>query len=342
MKLKRVRLEDNSISVAILLEDQWKPLVPWLQFYEESGHRPSPQLREAAADLVLFLMHRFEIEEELQQFLQFVETAAERSLPAVHPDALLPFNPLSFRDFMLWERHFIQSKLGLIQRFKPGAARILTAYQKLTGKPHPKLKPPKMFYEVPVYYMGNHIQFYPDGAEVSWPAYSNALDYELELGIVIARPVYNANPEEALKAVGGFTILNDFSARDQQVKEFFESPFGPVVKAKNFGTALAGVVVTADELFPKLETLVGRVYVNGELWSEGSTAGMAHSIGDVVAYASLEERLIPGELLGTGTLPGCAGVEIGRWLQPGDTVRLEVEGIGTLENRVVPSTDRLS
>ncbi len=335
MKLKKVRLEDNSLSVAVWWEDRWIPLVPLMEWHRNNGYQPSEKMQEAATDVILFLLHREAIEEEVNHLLQQVPDLGEAALPAVRPETLLPFNPLSFRDFMLWEKHFIQAKFGLIKRFKPGAAKVMAAYQKLTGKPHPKLKPPKMFYEVPVYYMGNHIQFFPDGAEIPWPSYSRLLDYELELAVIIARPVYNANPEEALRAVGGFAILNDFSARDQQVKEFFENPFGPVVKTKNFGTGLSSVVVTADEVLPNIHNLKGRVLVNGELWAEGTTEGMAHSIGDMVAYACLEERLIPGEVLGTGTLPGCAGVEIDRWLQPGDTVRLEVEGLGTLENRVV-------
>ncbi len=335
MQVKKVRLEDGTTTVAVFHNNQWIPLQPALTRYQAAGHALSEKMQEAATDVVLFLMHYPTIGEELNAILAFVVEHSDSSLPAMRPEALLPFNPLSFRDFMLWERHYMQSKLGLVRQFKPSAARILSLYQKVTGKPHPKLKPPKMFYDVPVYYMGNHIQFYADGAEVRWPSYSQFVDYELELALIIARPVYNATPEEALKAIGGVAILNDFSARDTQVKEFFESPFGPVVKAKNFGSSLSSVVVTADEILPRLNTLNARVYVNGELWSEGTTEGMAHSLGEVVAYACLEERLIPGEVLGTGTLPGCAGVEIGRWLQPGDVVRLEVEGIGTLENRLV-------
>ncbi len=335
MKLKKVRLEDNQLSIAIQQEDQWIPLVPLLHWWQEQGGNPSPQLQEAATDLILFLMHREIIESEVVSVLKIFQKETSISLPAIRPEPLLPFNPLSFRDFMLWEQHFIQSKAGLIRQFKPAASKILDLYQSIFRKPHPRLKPPSLFYQVPVYYMGNHIQFYADGQEIPWPSYSDYLDYELELAIIIAKPVYNATPEEALKAVGGFSILNDFSARDQQVKEFLESPFGPVVKAKNFGSSLGSVVVTADEILPQIHQLSGRVLVNGEQWSQGTTAGMAHSIGEVVAYACLEERLIPGEVLGTGTLPGCAGVEIGRWIKPGDVVRLEIDGIGTLENRVV-------
>ncbi len=335
MQLKKVRLEDGSTTIAIRRNNQWIPLSPVLHQYQAAGNSISKKMQEAATDLILLLMHRPEIEMEIQAILKFVQDHPSLSMPAIRPEPLLPFNPLSFRDFMLWEKHYMQSKLGLVQQFKPAIARMLTFYQKLTGKPHPKLKPPKMFYEVPVYYMGNHIQFYADGAEVRWPSYSQFVDYELELALIIAHPIYNATPEEAVKAIGGVAILNDFSARDTQVKEFFESPFGPVVKAKNFGSSLSSVVVTADEILPRWESLSARVYVNGVLWSEGDTTGMAHSLGEVVAYASLEERLIPGEVLGTGTLPGCAGVEMGRWLRPGDVVRLEVDGIGTLENRLV-------
>jgi sugar lactone lactonase YvrE len=128
-------------------------------------------------------------------------------------------------------------------------------------------------------------------------------------------------------------LVNDWSARDIQVPEMRQGLFGPM-KSKNFATTMSAVVVTADEILDHLEDLRATVRVNGTIWATGSTAGMHHSLAAAVAYASLGVQLHPGELLATGTVPGCSGVEIGRWVGPGDEVRLEVGGIGTLTNVV--------
>ena len=124
--------------------------------------------------------------------------------------------------------------------------------------------------------------------------------------------------------------MNDFSARDVQLPEMM-SGFGPV-KSKNFANAMAPAVVTADEIWPRFNDLSVRVSVNGEKWGEGSTSGPYHRLEEAVAYASTGERILPGELMATGTIPGCCGIEAGRWLSPGDRILLEVDGIGYLEN----------
>jgi hypothetical protein len=103
-------------------------------------------------------------------------------------------------------------------------------------------------------------------------------------------------------------------------------------KSKDFGTAFGSVVVTAPEFLPLLDSLDVEVRVNGEVWGTGSTRGMQHSLADVVAYASAGERLAAGTVIGLGTVPGCSGVETGRWLSPGDTVELSAGPLGTLRN----------
>ncbi|NOX38108.1 MAG: fumarylacetoacetate hydrolase family protein [Calditrichaeota bacterium] len=334
MRIKKVRLKKNATeTLAIFHNGHWIPLHPALKAMKKAGQQ-GPSLEKVAHDLIAFLQAYPNLKTELDALLQFVESEHQYFDDQIKEESLLPFQPLSFRDFSIWEAHFIQAKWGLIQRFLPGKAKVLRMYQKLTGKPHPKMLPPPMFYQVPVYYMGNHLQFYPDGAEIPWPQYSQLLDYELEIGVILSRPLYNASPEEALDAIGGFTLINDFSARDQQVKEFLEGPFGPVIKTKNFATSMAAEVVTADEILPRFESLKATVRVNGEVWGSGQTANPTHSLGQMVAYASLEEKLFPGEILGTGTIPGCSGVEVDRWIQPGDEVLLEVEGLTTLQNRI--------
>ena len=107
-----------------------------------------------------------------------------------------------------------------------------------------------------------------------------------------------------------------------------------VVKAKNFANAMSTELVTADEILPCITELDVEVQNNGTSCGRGSTAGMQHSIGEMAAYASLGERVVPGELLATGTIPGCSGMETGQWLAPGDEIELKIDGVGTLCNVV--------
>ena len=93
-------------------------------------------------------------------------------------------------------------------------------------------------------------------------------------------------------------------------------------------------LVTADEILPRVNELDVEVHINGKACGQGNTAGMHHSIGEMAAYASLGERVVPGELLATGTIPGCSGMETGQWLAPGDEIELKIEGIATLRNVV--------
>ena len=114
-----------------------------------------------------------------------------------------------------------------------------------------------------------------------------------------------------------------------QAEDARENIFGPVVKSKTFANSIGPDVLTADEV-PDWTRMTGRVRVDGELWCEGSTAGPAHDIGAMLAFASAGERLEPGDVISTGTMPGCCGLELDRWIQPGQTVELEIDGIGTL------------
>ena len=142
------------------------------------------------------------------------------------------------------------------------------------------------------------------------------LDFELELAFVLSRPLADASPEEAAAAVGGWFIINDWSARDVQAEDARESIFGPVVKSKTFANSIGPDVLTADQV-PDWTRMTGRVRVDGELWCEGSTAGPAHGIGAMLAFASAGERLEPGDVVSTGTMPGCCGLELDRWIQRG-------------------------
>ena len=256
--------------------------------------------------------------------------AADRQL--AHSDHLLPFQPLSFRDFMLYEQHNIDAARGLIRRFHPGLYRVTALYERVTGRPVPQFKPEPLFYRQPIYYMSNAQTFVPTGTPVAVPDYSQALDFELEIGFVLAAPLFNATPEEAAAAIGAFVVLNDFSARDVQRPEML-SGFGPQ-KSKHFASSMSDTAVTADEVLPRIEVLTGSVVLNGAVVSTVSSAGMQYSLGEVLAHASRSEPLYPGELFGTGTLPGGSGMETGHWLRPGDTLTLKLDGIGRIEHAI--------
>ncbi|MBF6620202.1 MAG: fumarylacetoacetate hydrolase family protein [Patulibacter sp.] len=255
--------------------------------------------------------------------------------------AVLPFAPRSIRAFMLWESHVIASSRMLVKHFFPAAIwRIVRTFEK-TGRTFPKLKPSKGFYEHPTFYVANHTMVLADGQDMWMPAHTKALDFELELACVLTKPLVDATPEEALDAVGGWMVLNDWSARDVQADDARHNVFGPVIKAKTFANSIGCDVVTADA-FGDWTAATGRVRVDGEQWCEGATAGPAHDLGAMLAYASRGERLDAGDVISTGTMPGCCGLEIERWIAPGQTVELEIDGIGTLTNRVsadaVPAT----
>ena len=243
-----------------------------------------------------------------------------------------PFAPKSYRDFMLCEQHYINAASNYAKANMRGAYRMAKFYKKLTGKTHPKLKPPALWYQQPIFYMGGHMNFYADGDTIVWPQYSKVMDYELEIGFVLAKPLYNATSEQAKAAIGGFVVFNDFSARDKQMPEM-ASGFGPQ-KSKHFANAISPQFVTADEILPKINTLTGTIKINGKLVSTVSSAGMQYTVGEALAHVSKGEHLFPGEFFATGTLPGGCGLENGHMLTKGDEVSIAIEGIGSLSNTI--------
>ena len=250
--------------------------------------------------------------------------------------AVLPFQPRSIRAFMLWESHVIASSRMLVKNFFPAPAwKAVSAFERLTGKPFPKLKPNDRFREAPTFYVSLP-NVLGDGEDMWWPSHTRFLDFELELACVLAKPIADATPEEALDAVGGWFVFNDWSARDVQADDARRNVFGPVIKSKTFANSIGFDVVTADAV-PDWTAMRGRVRVDGEQWCEGTTANPQHSLGTMLAYASAGERLQPGDVISTGTIPGCCGLEHDLWIQPGQTVELEIDGIGTLTNRISPT-----
>jgi 2-keto-4-pentenoate hydratase/2-oxohepta-3-ene-1,7-dioic acid hydratase in catechol pathway len=243
-------------------------------------------------------------------------------LASVRLLAPLP-QPRRIRDFLCFEKHFRQSRANR-HLFGIGTARL----------DPDKIELPKVWYQRPIYYKGNHFSVVGDGAEVHWPGYSKVIDYELEIGLVTWKTGKNIKAADAAPYVFGYTIFNDFSARDAQYEEM-QGGLGPA-KGKDFdtGNALGPWLVTADEIGdPQALTMVTRV--NGEEWSRGSSRDMTHSFSQMVAYVSDDETLYAGEVLGSGTVGGGCGNELGRFLKHGDEIELEVSGIGILRNRIV-------
>jgi 2-keto-4-pentenoate hydratase/2-oxohepta-3-ene-1,7-dioic acid hydratase in catechol pathway/sugar lactone lactonase YvrE len=319
MRLGMVRTVTGEASVAVQRGDDWVPLL------ETSG---ADQFGSARTDLLAFLGAG----EQVHQLAQELASTAPPAEPAA-PLLSLPFRPTAFRDCSLWEEHMIGVARGLLRLRQSVAGTVSDGYERLARRPFPRLRPRPLWYEQPLYYKGNPATFIGDEATVRWPAYAQALDYELEVGVVIARDCSDLTREEALGVVGGFVLLNDFSARDVQFREMVEGLMGPA-KSKDFGTALGSVVVTTEEFLPALDALTAEVRVNGELWGTGRTRNMQHSVADVIAYASAGEQLEAGTVIGLGTVPGCSGIETGRWLSPGDVVELSAGPLGGLRHTV--------
>ena len=244
----------------------------------------------------------------------------------------LPIAPRSYRDFMLFENHVINASRGYLKRFNPGMLKVTNLYEKVRGKTFPKFLPKALWYQQPIYYFGNHLNFLAHEQDIPWPSYTDALDYELELGAILAKPLLNACSEEAEKAIGGFVVFNDVSARDVQVDEM-HSGFGPQ-KAKHFISTMSDTLVTSDEVLPNVKSLSGSVSINGSTVAHCCMGEMKYSFGEILAFASKDEQLHPGELFGTGTLPGGSGMENGHWLKPGDALTMNITGIGKVSNTI--------
>jgi 2-keto-4-pentenoate hydratase/2-oxohepta-3-ene-1,7-dioic acid hydratase in catechol pathway len=193
---------------------------------------------------------------------------------------------------------------------------------------------PPVWYEIPVYYKANPGSVVGPDSDIEWPSYSGRLDYELEFACVIGREGRDISRADALEYIAGYTIFNDFSARDIQKKEM-SLYLGPA-KGKDFDTATAigPTLVTADEIKdPNNLRMVARI--NGELWSEGNSKDMYWRFPQIIEYISKNETIYPGEVLGSGTVGFGCGLELNRFLKPGDVIELEVEGIGLLRNKIV-------
>lgn len=210
--------------------------------------------------------------------------------------------PNSLRDFMLVEEH-VRNSFGHI---------------------------PDEWYEIPAYWKGNCDTVFGPEDTIPWPGYTDKLDYELEIGAIIGRPTFRVDIEQAAASIAGYTIFNDWSARDIQFREM-KVGLGPGL-GKDFASSLGPVMTTPDTV--DITSAPMRARINGEIWSEGSVGAMRFSFPEVIAHLSQEQPLQPGDVLGSGTVGRGCGLELDRWLEPGDIVELEVEGIGVLRNQI--------
>jgi fumarylacetoacetate (FAA) hydrolase len=211
---------------------------------------------------------------------------------------------------------------------RPPSVRDFYAFEQhvATARGRRGLEVPPEWYGTPVFYFSNPAAIYGPGDDVPAPAETRELDYELEAAVVVG----------ADGRVAGFTVMNDWSARDLQRAEMTVG-LGPA-KGKDFATSLGPVLVTPDDLGDLALEMVARV--NGQERSRGSLGDMHWSWDEVLAHAARNTRLLPGDVIGSGTVgTGCileAGD--GRWLEAGDVVELEIERLGVLANRVVSAS----
>jgi 2-keto-4-pentenoate hydratase/2-oxohepta-3-ene-1,7-dioic acid hydratase in catechol pathway len=253
-----------------------------------------------------------------------------RDLADVELLAPLP-EPRQMRDAMSFERHIRQSPRGMLAleaRASGGEAAFRAALEAPLGEMA------SVYRQLPIYYITNRFTVVGPDAIVKWPRYSQTMDYELEIGIVTRRTRADIPVGEAGSHIFGYTIFNDFSARDRQKLEM-QGRLGPA-KGKSFdgSNVLGPWIVTPDELGDP-QTLRVEVRVNGETRAIGETAGMLFSFEQILAYASQDETIHAGEFFGSGTVGNCCGLEIGRFLESGDTIELFVDKIGVLRNKVV-------
>jgi fumarylacetoacetate (FAA) hydrolase len=201
---------------------------------------------------------------------------------------------------------------------------------------------PQEWYEFPAFYFSNPHATFGTSSVISYPSNSAAMDFGLTIACVIGKAGINITPEEAEEYIFGYTMLNDWTARDIQRKEA-KVGIGPA-KSKDFATSLGPWIVTPDELQdrstdrPGVYDLSMQARVNGEQRTSGNWKDIHYSFGEMISYASQGAYLLPGEVLSSGTVGGGCLMELtkgaGPWLKPGDIVELEIEGLGILTNQI--------
>ena len=228
-------------------------------------------------------------------------------------------DPPSFRDFYAFEQH-------------------VRAARKLRG-----LEMNPDWYKIAIFYFSNPNCCYGHNQDIPYPKNTVELDFELEFAIIIGNGGSDIKSKDANNVIAGYTILNDWSARDLQREEMPMS-LGPA-KGKDFASSFGPYMVTPDEIDEHWDekgklNLRMTCHINGKLISDGNTNDLYHSFGDMIERASMNTKLFPGEYIGSGTVgTGCI-LELrpentGGWIKKGDTIKLEVEKLGVLENKII-------
>ncbi|MFL6515893.1 MAG: fumarylacetoacetate hydrolase family protein [Chthoniobacterales bacterium] len=320
MRLASVLPENGTAPVAAVAVDsrQWVGLHAFLSFFGVNDLPPTP-----AAPLSSFLpmlMPRFsEFTRKISDWPEHGRLFQSRGGRSFAAKRFMPpiLRPPAFRNFYGFEQHVrtVRSRHGLDMV--------------------------QAWFEIPAFYFSNPNSLVGDQTSITTPAGSNELDYGLQLGLVIGARVRNVSPEQAWKCVAGFTIINDFSARDLQRAEMAIG-LGPA-KGKDFATAVGPVLVTRDEFADKIDNqtinLSMRARLNGRELSHGHSNSLFHSFPKMIAHASRDADLFAGDLIGSGTVgAGCifelTPEHTGGWLKPGDVIELEIERIGVLRTRI--------
>ena len=234
---------------------------------------------------------------------------AEPVFPLDEVRLLAPLpDPPSVRDFYAFEDHV---KRGFEKRGEPM---------------------PQEWYEMPVYYKSGHRNIIGTGQDVLWPSFTEKFDYELELAAVVGKQGTNIPAARARDYIAGFTVMNDFSARDIQKREM-KVRLGPA-KGKDWATGLGPWLVTPDEVGdPYALEMTARI--NGEVWSHGNSRSLYWKFEQMIEFLTKDDTIYPGDVIGSGTVGTGCGLELDRWVKPGDVIELEIENIGVLRNRVV-------
>ena len=264
---------------------------------------------------------------------QFEDSGNDKTLSVAvaSVEILAPIpEPRQMRDGMSFPLHILQAPRGQL-KLAARAKNDMAELKRIEAEPLGEL--PEIYRRQPIYYITNRFSVRGTNTTVKWPRYSKVMDYELEYGIITKNKGANIPASKAKDHIFGYTIFNDFSARDAQRVEM-EGRLGPA-KGKSFdgGNVMGPWIVTPDEIGDPYK-LKMEARVNGKMRSQGVTDGMLFSFEEIIAHVTKDETLMPGEFIGSGTVGNGCGLELGWYLEHGDTIELDVEKIGMLKNRV--------
>ena len=258
--------------------------------------------------------------------------SSSASIPSDQVEWLAPLPlPAQIRDCLGFEEHLKNSYKSAIKLSAMAADDPAKAEQELQASG--RFTVPEVWYQQPLYYKANRFSVAQSGKDVVWPAYSDVMDFELELACIIGTKGKDISKANAEDHIFGYTIYNDFSARDTQMQES-GGPLGPA-KSKDFDDSiiLGPVIVTKDELDDPYNLRM-QARVNGETWCDNNSSTIHWKFSDMIAHISKSETLYPGEVIGSGTVGLGCGLEHLRFLSDGDVVELEIEKIGVISNKV--------